>query len=65
MLPYSRFVSCIFVWLTFCVRVRSTVALQVLGKTPDEIYAMFKVDQKLTPEEEELVRKENPWLEDQ
>ncbi len=42
-----------------------TVALQLLGKTPDEIYAIFDVKEKLTPEEEELVRKENPWLEDQ
>lgn len=39
-------------------------ALQVLGKTPKEIYAMFGVDKELTPEEEEEVIKENPWLAD-
>lgn len=42
-----------------------TVANKVLGKTPKEIYAMFNVTEELTPEEEEEVRKENPWLEDQ
>lgn len=41
-----------------------TVANMVLGKTPDQIYEMFGVKDKLTPEEEEEVRKENPWLED-
>lgn len=40
------------------------VALSVLGKTPKEIYALFNVTEELTPEEEEEVRKENPWLED-
>lgn len=42
-----------------------SVADQVLGKTPKEIYGMFKIEKELTPEEEEEVRKENPWLEDQ
>lgn len=40
------------------------IALSVLGKTPKEIYAMFGVDKDLTPEEEEEVIKENPWLAD-
>jgi hypothetical protein len=40
------------------------VANSVVGKTPKEIYAMFKIEQELTPEEEAEVRKENPWIED-
>jgi S-phase kinase-associated protein 1 len=40
------------------------IAQSVLGKTPKEIYTMFGVEKELTPEEEEEVRKENPWLED-
>jgi S-phase kinase-associated protein 1 len=35
-----------------------------LGKTPKQVYEMFGVEKELTPEEEEEVRKENPWLED-
>jgi hypothetical protein len=31
----------------------------------DTLPFRFKVEQELTPEEEEEVRKENPWLEDQ
>ena len=41
------------------------VANEVLGKSPKEIYAMFKIPGELTPEEDEEVRKENPWLNDQ
>lgn len=41
-----------------------TIANSVLGKTPTQIYEMFHVKDALTPEEEEEVRKENPWLED-
>lgn len=41
-----------------------TIANSVLGKTPKQIYEMFNVKDELTPEEEEEVRKENPWLED-
>lgn len=40
------------------------VALQVLGKTPKEIYAMFHVTEELTPADEEQVIKDNPWLAD-
>lgn len=38
------------------------IALSVLGKSPKDIYAMFGVQEELTPEEE--VIKENPWLAD-
>ena len=41
------------------------VAQSVVGKTPKDIYAMFKCETELTPEEETEIRKENPWLEDQ
>jgi S-phase kinase-associated protein 1 len=42
------------------------VANTVVGKKPEEIFAMFGLSgQMYTPEEEEQVRKENPWLEDQ
>lgn len=41
------------------------VANGVIGKTPKEIYAMFKCETELTPQEEAEIRKENPWLEDQ
>jgi S-phase kinase-associated protein 1 len=40
------------------------IANSVLGKTPEQIYAMYGVTEKLTPEEEEEIRKENPWLAD-
>ena len=42
----------------------ATVANMTLGKTPTEIYKMFDVKEELTPEEEEEIRKENPWLDD-
>lgn len=42
----------------------ATVANLTLGKTPTEIYKMFDVKEELTPEEEEEIRKENPWLDD-
>lgn len=42
-----------------------SVAAMVSGKTPQQIYRMFKVEKELTPEEEAEVLKENPWLEDQ
>lgn len=47
--------------LDTCCRI---TANSVLGKTPKEIYAQFGVEKELTPEEEEEVRKDNPWLED-
>lgn len=40
------------------------IATACLGKTPKQVYEMFGVEKELTPEEEEEVRKENPWLED-
>ncbi len=48
--------------LDLCCRV---IALQVLGKTPDAIYDLFGVTEKLTEEEEKQVLAENPWLADQ
>eukprot|EP01092_Planopodium_desertum_P013351 TRINITY_DN6438_c0_g1_i1.p1 TRINITY_DN6438_c0_g1~~TRINITY_DN6438_c0_g1_i1.p1 ORF type:complete len:165 (+),score=28.53 TRINITY_DN6438_c0_g1_i1:603-1097(+) len=39
-----------------------TVANMIKGKTPDEICHMFGVHEPFTPEEEESVYKENPWL---
>jgi S-phase kinase-associated protein 1 len=41
-----------------------TMAEMVIGKTPKQIYELFGVAQELTPEEEEEVKKENPWLAD-
>merc|ERR1712146_242733 len=41
-----------------------TVANMIKGKTPDQIKALFGVTRDFTPEEEEQVRKENPWLVD-
>ena len=40
------------------------IAESVIGKKPKEIYAMFKIEKELTPEEEQKVREDNPWLED-
>jgi len=39
-----------------------TVANMIKGKTPEEIKKVFGIDKDFTPEEEEAVRKENPWL---
>lgn len=47
--------------LDVCCR---SVANSVLGKTPKQIYEQFGVLNELTPEEEEEIRKDNPWLED-
>ncbi|PWA57811.1 S-phase kinase-associated protein 1-like protein [Artemisia annua] len=38
------------------------VADSMKGKTPEEIRKMFKIKNDFTPEEEEAVRKENPWV---
>ncbi|KAI8027209.1 SKP1-like protein 4 [Camellia lanceoleosa] len=38
-----------------------TVADKIKGKTPEEIRKMFNITQVFTPEEEELVRRENAW----
>lgn len=48
--------------LDLCCR---TVAMSLIGKTPDEVYAVFKVDKKLTDEEKAELLAENPWLQDQ
>lgn len=40
------------------------VARTVLGKTPAQIYQQFQVTEPLTEAEQEEIRKENPWLED-
>eukprot|EP00128_Syssomonas_multiformis_P016420 Colp12_sorted_trinity150504_noHs@21362 len=40
------------------------VALQIKGRTPEEIRARFNITNDFTPEEEEQVRRENEWAED-
>jgi S-phase kinase-associated protein 1 len=40
------------------------IATYVKGRTPEEIKASFGVTDEFTPEEEEAVRKEYPWLDD-
>lgn len=47
-MTFSRFLPCLI----------------FLGKTPDEICKLFNVPNSFTPEEEEQVLKENPWLEE-
>lgn len=41
-----------------------TVANMIKGKTPEEIRKTFNIVNDFTPEEEELIRKENEWAED-
>ena len=41
-----------------------TVANMIKGKTPEEIRKTFNIKNDFTPEEEEIVRKENEWCED-
>ena len=41
-----------------------TIANIVKGKTPDQIREIFKIERDFTPEEEEAVRKENEWCEE-
>lgn len=41
-----------------------TVANMIKGKSPEEIRKTFNIKNDFTPEEEELVRKENEWCED-
>ncbi|KAM7473605.1 hypothetical protein LguiB_020848 [Lonicera macranthoides] len=38
-----------------------TVADMIKGKTPDEIMKTLNIKKDFTPEEEEKVRRENPW----
>ncbi|KAJ1981385.1 hypothetical protein H4R34_002093 [Dimargaris verticillata] len=42
-----------------------TVANMIRGKRPEEIRRQFNIKNDFTPEEEELVRQENEWCEDQ
>ncbi|KAJ1971390.1 hypothetical protein H4R35_005287 [Dimargaris xerosporica] len=42
-----------------------TVANMIRGKRPEEIRRHFNIKNDFTPEEEELVRQENEWCEDQ
>lgn len=42
-----------------------TVANMIKGKTPEEIRVTFNIKNDFTPEEEEKVRKENEWCEEQ
>ena len=41
-----------------------TVANMMKGKTADEIRKIFNIENDLTPEEEEQIRKENEWCEE-
>ncbi|KAL4302378.1 hypothetical protein GQ457_10G024010 [Hibiscus cannabinus] len=38
-----------------------TVADKIKGKTPEEIRKVFNIREEFTPEEEEMVRRENQW----
>ncbi|VAI94424.1 unnamed protein product [Triticum turgidum subsp. durum] len=38
-----------------------TVADMIMGKTPEEIRKIFNIYEKLRPEEEEKIRRENQW----
>lgn len=40
------------------------VASMIKGKTPEEIRATFGVTAEFTPEEEQMIREENKWIED-
>jgi S-phase kinase-associated protein 1 len=42
-----------------------TVANMIKGKTPEEIRKTFNIKNDFSPEEEEQVRKENSWCEEQ
>lgn len=41
-----------------------TIANMLKGKTPEEIRRTFNIKDDLTPEEKELIRKENLWCEE-
>jgi S-phase kinase-associated protein 1 len=41
-----------------------TVCNLIKGKTPEEIRKAFNIKNEFTPEEEELIRKENEWCEE-
>jgi S-phase kinase-associated protein 1 len=38
------------------------VACMVKGKEPDEVKKLFNIDPDITPEEEKMVRDQNPWI---
>lgn len=38
------------------------IACMVKGKDPDEVKDMFHIEKDITPEEEKLVRDQNPWI---
>ena len=40
------------------------VAAEIKDKTPDEIRSRFGIENDLTPEEEEQVKRENTWCEE-
>ena len=40
-----------------------TVANMIKGKTPEQIREIFGIENDFTPEEEEVVRRENDWCE--
>lgn len=42
-----------------------TVANMIKGKTPEEIRKTFNIKNDFTPEEEQAIREENRWAEDQ
>lgn len=43
----------------------TTVANMIKGKTPDEIRVIFEIKENPTPEEQEQIRKDNAWCEEQ
>ena len=38
------------------------IASMIKSKTPDEIKEIFNIDKNSTPEEDEQVRRDNPWI---
>lgn len=38
------------------------IASMVKGKEPDEVKDLFNIEKDITPEEEKLVREQNPWI---
>ena len=42
-----------------------TVARMIRGKKPEEIRAIFNIKNDFTPEEEEQIRKEHAWCEEE
>jgi S-phase kinase-associated protein 1 len=42
----------------------ASVASMIKGKTPEQIRALFNIENDFTPEEEEKIREENRWCEE-